>query len=160
MALRSYLSQELPDHMVPAAFALLASMPLTENGKVDRMALPAPARSGSADRAPARTEAEKQIAALWCDLLEVTEVGADDNFFDLGGHSLLVLPLRDRLQELFGRQASPVDIFRYPTVAALARYFGDDEQASTQRRKRKGGAGAQRQKEAYRSLRERRSIRG
>ena len=78
----------------------------------------------------------------------------------MGGHSLLVLPLSDRLQELFGRQISPVDIFRYPTIAALARHLGGDGGATTARRKRKGRAGSERHKESYRAQRQRRSSRG
>ncbi|MFA7238806.1 MAG: amino acid adenylation domain-containing protein, partial [Sulfuricellaceae bacterium] len=101
--LRQSLSEVLPAHMLPSAFVLLPTLPLTGNGKVDRAALPLPdglrPQLGSAYADPG-SEAEKRIAAIWRELLEVERVGVDDNFFELGGHSLLVIPLRDRLQAL------------------------------------------------------------
>ena len=138
--------------MVPTAYVAVERMPLTDNGKVDRRALAAITPASTKRRAPARDSAEGQIAALWCEVLEIDQVDADDNFFELGGHSLLVLPLRERLEKLFDRQVSPVDLFRYPTVAALARHLGGNGQAKEPARKRKGGARTRRQQEGFRAL--------
>jgi acyl carrier protein len=121
-------------------------MPLTGNGKIDRRALATRValRRNEVRRQPKRDSVEEQIAALWCELLDVETVGIDDNFFELGGHSLLVLPLRDRLQQLFDHEISPVDLFRYPTVATLAHHLGDNDQAASLR-SRKGRSQASRQ---------------
>ena len=132
-ALRQSLSESLPTHMLPSAFVVLDTLPLTSNGKVDRAALPLPdalRRELDASFVDARNDAEKKIAAVWRELLEVERVGVNDNFFELGGHSLLVLPLRDRLQTLFGRPISPVEIFRLPTVATQAQFMTQDAAAS------------------------------
>jgi amino acid adenylation domain-containing protein len=162
MVLRRYLGESLPEHMLPAAFVELREMPLTDNGKIDRRALKTAVASSSAStvrRTPARNATEEQIVALWCEVLGVEAVGVDDNFFELGGHSLLVLPLRDRLEALFGRDISPVDLFRYPTVAMLARHLGDGQSAAPPR-KRKGGANSKRQKDRFRALQQNRGARG
>ena len=150
--LRTELGRHLPEHMVPTAYVAVERMPLTDNGKVDRRALAAITPASTKRRAPARDSTEEQIAALWCEVLEIDQVDADDNFFELGGHSLLVLPLRERLEKLFDRQVSPVDLFRYPTVAALARHLGGNGQAKEPARKRKGGARIRRQQEGFRAL--------
>jgi acyl carrier protein len=111
---------------MPAALVCLEAMPLTPTGKIDRQALPLPenlqVRSGAAFVSP-RTEAERTIAREWQAILQVEKVGVDDNFFDLGGHSLLVIALRDRLAAQFARELTAVDLFRYPTVASLARFL-------------------------------------
>ncbi len=121
--LRADLRRKLPEYMVPAAFVALAELPLTANGKLDRQALPAPAAAaggqGGAFAAPA-SAVEEAIAAIWRRALARQEVGRDDNFFELGGHSLLLAELHDELQALSPRPLSMVDLFRFPTVAALA----------------------------------------
>lgn len=110
--------------MIPAHFVWLDKLPLTSNGKVDRKALPAPTvTKGASPLVSPRNDAERRIAALWCELLQRDAVGVDDNFFDIGGHSLMVLPLRERLLAAFSRPLSPVDLFRYPTVATLAQFL-------------------------------------
>ena len=123
-ALRARLAERLPDHMIPAHFMVLDKLPLTSNGKVDRKALPplVGVRGGSPLLSP-RNDVERRIAALWCELLQRDAVGIDDNFFEIGGHSLMVLPLRERLLAEFSVPLSPVDLFRYPTVAALAQFL-------------------------------------
>ncbi len=124
--LRSALREELPGYMLPAAFVPMEALPLTRNGKVDRRALPAPEarRSEGGPRgALPRNDVEGTIAAAWRDVLGVEEVGLDDNFFDLGGHSLLLVRLRSRLAGRFSREASVVVLFRYPTVRSLAGYL-------------------------------------
>lgn len=125
-ALRGHLSVRLPAHMVPVAFIPLQALPLTTNGKIDRKALPdsegALTRTQAGFASP-QSEAEKRIAQAWQEALKVDCVGRLDNFFDLGGHSLLVVSLRDRLAAEFEHELTPVDLFRYPTVASLARYL-------------------------------------
>ena len=121
-ALRSHLLRTLPAYMVPSAFVALAAMPLTPNGKIDRKALPAPDMQAGAGYAAAVTPTERALAALWQELLGLERVGLDDNFFDLGGHSLLLLQAHNRLAELGGAGAALalVDLYAYPTLRALA----------------------------------------
>ena len=130
-ALHTYLSRQLPEHMVPTRFVQVAQMPLTPSGKINRLALPAPSAdtlvtATAAYVAPA-TPLETQIAALWAKLLGVNQVGRHDNFFDLGGHSLLIVKTRNELQGLLERTIAIVDLFRYPTVSALAAHLAQAE---------------------------------
>jgi hypothetical protein len=123
--LRDYLRERLPDYMVPSAFVMLDALPLTPNGKVDRKNLPSPtgrpaARAGGFV-APC-SDIERQIAEVWQELLGVDTVGANDNFFDLGGHSLLMVRVHGRLSGIFKGNLSVVDLLRYPTVASLAAF--------------------------------------
>jgi amino acid adenylation domain-containing protein len=134
-ALRTALANELPLHMLPARIVVLDRLPLNSNGKLDRAALPPPAEAvdagvDSVSPASTFTVAEQRIATVWRELLELARVGRDDNFFEIGGHSLLVLPLRERLQALFDKPLSPADIFRYPSVAAQARFLAETEAAA------------------------------
>ncbi|HEX2076779.1 MAG TPA: amino acid adenylation domain-containing protein, partial [Longimicrobium sp.] len=119
--LREHLRQSLPEHMVPAAFVPLERLPLTPSGKLDRRALPAPEYAADADRYVApRTEAERKVAAAWAEVLGVESVGAYDRFFDLGGHSLLLVRVQARLREAFGQPVPITHLFRYLTVSDLA----------------------------------------
>lgn len=130
-ALRERLGRHLPAYMVPAHLVLLQTMPLTPNGKVDRRALPAPwevqERQGPAGPAP-QSDLERLIAAVWQEVLGVSSVGLDDNFFDLGGHSLLTVQVHRRLKEQMGRPLSITDMFRFPTIRALAAFLGQQGQ--------------------------------
>jgi acyl carrier protein len=112
--------------MIPSAFMFLSSLPLNANGKVDRQALPyADAlnlSTGTAYVAPV-TKMERTIAALWRELLGLERVGVDDNFFDLGGHSLLMILMQSKLQETLEREIAIIELFQYPTVGALARHL-------------------------------------
>ncbi|MFD7611484.1 amino acid adenylation domain-containing protein [Streptomyces sp. NPDC059828] len=120
--LRAYLAERLPEHMVPATVTLLAAFPLTAGGKVDRAALPEPQPVPAAPvaaRRPPRTPAEQLIAAVWADVLGVPEVGADDNFFHLGGDSLTAVRVVGRVFDVFG-MISPYTIFDAPTLAEFA----------------------------------------
>ena len=120
-SLRSGLSSVLPDYMVPSAFVQLDQLPLSPNGKLDRKALPAPAQDAFASRvfeAPIG-EVEETMAALWAEVLKLERVGRNDNFFEIGGHSLLAVTLIERLQQ----QGLPGDVralFTTPTIAGLA----------------------------------------
>ena len=121
--LRASLAAILPDYMVPSSFVLVAALPMTATGKVDRAALPAPAALRPALDVPflsPRTEVEKAVAEIWAAALRVDRVGAHDNFFDLGGDSLLLLAVHARLRDRFATDLPVVDMFRSPTVAALA----------------------------------------
>ena len=120
--LREHLNQTLPGYMVPSAFVKLEAMPLTPNGKVDRKALPAPDVDAFAARsyeAP-QGETEEALAAIWQELLGVARVGRHDNFFDLGGHSLLVTQLATRIRERFQVDMSFLDLFDSPSLDGMA----------------------------------------
>ncbi|MCW2985404.1 MAG: sypC, partial [Conexibacter sp.] len=121
--LRAFLAERLPAYMVPAAFVRLDALPLTANGKVDRKVLPAPDSTHLAVEAvfvEPRSDLERMVARIWCDLLNVSVVGVHDNFFELGGNSLLVVRAAARLQEVLKRPVRVVDLFQYPSVSALA----------------------------------------
>ncbi|HYX25953.1 MAG TPA: amino acid adenylation domain-containing protein, partial [Thermoanaerobaculia bacterium] len=126
--LRLFLRSRLPSYMVPAALVPLPALPRTASGKVDPMALPAPeavaSARGAAGAAP-QTGLERVIAEVWREVLGVEEVGIEDNFFDRGGHSLLLVRVHARLQKLLDREIPIVDLFHHPTIAALARHLGD-----------------------------------
>ncbi len=121
--LRAHLAERLPGHMIPEAFVRLPELPLSTAGKVDRSRLPDPGTTRRTDRphTGARTPAERLVAAVWSQVLTLDGVGAHDNFFDLGGNSLRLLAVLAALRE---RDADAgltlVDLFRHPTVAALA----------------------------------------
>ncbi len=124
--LRAHLRAVLPEHLVPAAFVPLAELPRTANGKLDRVALPAPSAVRRVrPRVAPQSEMERAVAVIWCEVLGLAEVGVDESFFDLGGHSLLLARVHSRLHALLGpdRQPSMVDLFRYPTVATLAAHL-------------------------------------
>ena len=127
--LRAFLRSKLPEYMLPASFVMLDALPLTPNGKVNRRALPAPeASAGSgATEAPPRSELEQTIAQIWREVLQVERVGIHDNFFDLGGHSLLLARVHRRLREVLPRELTVVELFQYPTIGALARYLSPTE---------------------------------
>ena len=121
--LRSFAQGRLPDYMVPAAFVLLEGLPLTPNGKVDRRALPAPEGTrpelAEAYAAP-RTPVEQALARIWSDALGIERVGVHDNFFQLGGHSVLAIRLMMEIQKQLGRRVPLPALFQGPTIAQLA----------------------------------------
>jgi amino acid adenylation domain-containing protein len=125
--LRKALRAKLPDYMMPAVFIPLAALPRTVNGKLDRRALPALDGRPPEDGPAPRTALERSIAAAWQEVLQVERVGLHDNFFDLGGHSLLVVRLHDRLRESLRRDLPLTELFRYPTVSSLAAYLCQDD---------------------------------
>jgi aryl carrier-like protein len=118
----------VPAFMVPTAFVVLERLPRTGGGKVDRQALPSPSATRPTLAAPCvqpRNDPERQIAGIWRDLLRLERVGVDDNFFDLGGHSLLMVRMQMRLREVLRSDVGIVDLFRYPTVASLAAFLAE-----------------------------------
>lgn len=132
-ALRQFLRQRLPEFMVPSTFVLLDAVPLTPNGKVDRAALPPPDKARptvALTYVAPHTELEGTLTHLWRELLGLERVGTQDNFFDLGGHSLLIVRMQSRLEALLGAPISVVDLFRYPTISALAGFLADGRTTS------------------------------
>jgi amino acid adenylation domain-containing protein len=126
--MRRFLQDRLPDYMVPATFVMLEMLPLTPSGKIDRRALPAPEWSRpdlETAFVASQTETERAITTIWQQLLSVTDVGIHDNFFDLGGHSLLLVQMHSRLQEEFGCSIPIAHMFQYPTIRNLAEYLSE-----------------------------------
>ncbi|HEX6064696.1 MAG TPA: condensation domain-containing protein, partial [Longimicrobiales bacterium] len=123
--LRALIRKTMPEYMVPAHFVILDALPLTENGKVDRRALPAPAREATSVAAyvAPRTATENTIAGIWSAVLGVEHIGIDDNFFELGGDSILSIQVIARCRQAGLRLASR-DLFNRPTVAQLAAIAG------------------------------------
>jgi amino acid adenylation domain-containing protein len=124
--LRSYLRERLPEYMVPAGVVELSALPLTPHGKLDRRALSL--RKAQYSQLPAvviapRSEIEEKLALLWQELLQVEAVSVDSNFFDLGGHSLLLIRLAHELRELFPVELQLVDLFKHPTIELLAAFL-------------------------------------
>jgi amino acid adenylation domain-containing protein len=124
--LKQFIKQKLPEYMLPSAFVVLEALPLTPNGKVDRRALPAPdnLRPELANNyQPPTSDVEKSIAKVWQQVLQLEKVGVNDNFFDLGGHSLLVVQVNNKLREILHRDLSVVEIFQNPTIKSLAEHL-------------------------------------
>jgi amino acid adenylation domain-containing protein len=121
--LRRYLREELPEHMVPASFMILPSLPLSPTGKIDRARLPAPPDLGTPSRPlPDRPAAtlEATLTQIWCDVLGRREVGNDENFFDLGGTSLQLIQVHATIRSMLNSDLTVVELFQYPRIKALA----------------------------------------
>ncbi|HSM06622.1 MAG TPA: amino acid adenylation domain-containing protein [Longimicrobiales bacterium] len=147
--LRQALARALPDPMIPDRFELLARLPMTPSGKLDRRALPEPGRQRPAlphDYVAPRGATEEALAEIWSELLGIDRVGATDSFFDLGGNSILTVRLAARITKTLARELPLVSLFHYPTVRALAAVMdasgqetgtlddGVDDRAEKQRR--------------------------
>ncbi len=123
--LRAHVARALPDYMVPSAFVQLEQLPLGPSGKLDRRALPAPgpqARPDAAHAAP-RTPTERQLAALWAEVLQQERVGIHDNFFELGGHSLLAIQLGMRIRQTMRADFPHAEVYNRPSIAELAAWL-------------------------------------
>ncbi|HVU68905.1 MAG TPA: amino acid adenylation domain-containing protein [Ktedonobacteraceae bacterium] len=130
-ALRAALKQLLPDYMLPSAFVMLDALPLLANGKLNRHALPAPDQERPDLAAPfiaARSATEQQLARVWSEVLNLSRVGIHDNFFDLGGHSLLIPRVYSRLRTQGYADLTIVDLFHYPTIKLLAEHLERTDQ--------------------------------
>ena len=128
-SLRTHVAASLPDYMVPAAFVLLERLPLTPNGKLDRRALPAPDLTPATVRAP-RTPPEETLCGLFAEVLGLERVGIDDNFFALGGDSIMSIQLVSRARKA-GLVITPRAVFQHQTVAALAAMAGLVQETAT-----------------------------
>ena len=128
--LRQFLQQQLPDYMVPADFIVLDEWPRTATGKIDVQALSHPPETPSQVKAvykPPQNELEQLIAGFWQEVLFVDAIDRDDNFFDLGGHSLLLMKVNLKLKHHCGKEISLVEMFKYPTIATLAEFLSGQQ---------------------------------
>ena len=124
--LRPWLQVRLPEYMVPSAFIPIAEVPLTPNGKVDRKRLPIAKtypRDRSASTIAARNQTEERLSQIWSEILGIDRPGVRDNFFDLGGHSLLLVRVHAKVRQAMGQNIAVIDLFRYPTIESLAEWF-------------------------------------
>ena len=122
-ALRLALQDKLPSYMIPAAFVMLDALPLTPNGKVNRLALPAPKRADLASQnqyTPARNAYEQKLVTIWEAVIGHRPIGIHDNFFDLGGNSMMAVRLFAQMQAIVGQNLPLVTLFQYPTIAQLS----------------------------------------
>jgi len=125
-ALREHLHETLPDYMVPGAFVFLEDLPLLANGKIDRKALPEPERSGldaSGALVAPRSPREERLVEIWQEVLGISHVSVEADFFDLGGHSLLMIRLSSEIKRVFGVDLSLAEMFKAPTVGKLAAFL-------------------------------------
>ncbi|MUL39088.1 non-ribosomal peptide synthetase [Gloeocapsopsis dulcis] len=128
--LRDFLKEKLPEYMVPTAFIFLDALPLTPNGKINRRVLPLPETYSTQNNlyvAP-ETELQQTIASTWQTLLGIEKVSINDNFFDLGGHSLLISQVNAQLREKLQRDISVVEMFQYPSISLLAKHLSQEQQ--------------------------------
>jgi amino acid adenylation domain-containing protein len=156
--LRDFVGSQLPQHMVPAFFVALPSLPLSQNGKVDRAALAdrdVVSKAGPAAQGIPESDLERTMVQLWQRILKVPKVGLDENFFDLGGDSLLLVAVHSNLQKILQTQIPLTDLFEFPTVRKLAQHLGRHESTpgTTSDAKDLG----QRQREAFARFRSQRS---
>lgn len=147
--LHTYLRERLPGYMIPSAFVLLDEWPLTPSGKIDRQRLPdpeGPRPTLETAYAEPQTHLERKLCDLWREVLGVDDVGLDDNFFSLGGHSLLLLKMQKELRWVAREELSLIELFRYPTVRSLAGRLsrGEGEEAEAASVKKRVRAAKQR----------------
>jgi acyl carrier protein len=128
--LHNYLKQHLPPYMLPSAWVWLERLPLNANGKVDLRALPPPEFSSPEEERSALpgNKVELAIATIWKEILHMETIGSYDNFFDIGGHSLLLLQIRRRLQQSFSRDIPLIELFKHTNISSLAKYLSQNEQ--------------------------------
>jgi len=126
---RTFLRNGLPDYMIPSAFVYLPILPRTPNGKLDKKNLPAPGASvvSEVGYVAPQSEIERTIADVWQETLRLDKVGVNDNFFEIGGHSLALVKVQNKLGKIFGRSFPVLDFFRHTSVAALAKYISGDD---------------------------------
>jgi acyl-coenzyme A synthetase/AMP-(fatty) acid ligase/acyl carrier protein len=154
--LRDFLKARLPEHMVPYAYEQLEAFPLTINGKVDRAALPAPREALHPGAEPASMPLEREIGEIWHEVLGTRAFGIDDNFFDVGGDSLLLANVHGRVQRALKREIPITDLFQFTTIRALAHRLNTSPSVATslgdaQQRAQKQRAAFGRRREIRRS---------
>ncbi|MCK4258418.1 MAG: non-ribosomal peptide synthase/polyketide synthase [Halanaerobiales bacterium] len=132
--IKTELGNYLPDYMIPSYFVILDKIPINANGKIDRKALPEPdgVKQSETEYRPPETELEKRLVILWSQVLKVDQVGIDNNFFALGGHSLRATLLTAKINKEFNTQISLREIFKRPTIASLAQYLESIEKRTYQ----------------------------
>ncbi|ABW31350.1 non-ribosomal peptide synthetase [Acaryochloris marina] len=147
LELSSFLQQKLPRYMVPSAYVVLETLPLTANGKVDRKALPLSDNFSPPQQSVIKpqTQTERMVARVWQEILQLETAGIHDNFFELGGNSLLMIRTQVKLQELLHQEIPIVELFKSPTIHALASYLSQHYSSSqqTESSTKKGGQRAQ-----------------
>jgi hypothetical protein len=126
--LREALKDQLPEYMVPTAFVSVTEMPLSTHGKVDVSALPPPGGEAveAHDNVAPSGDLQITIAKVWCEVLGCSQVNPTDNFFDLGGNSLLILQAFKKLDSILPADCQVIDLFKYPTIKTLAEFIGKD----------------------------------
>jgi hypothetical protein len=127
--------------MIPGAWVVLAELPMTPNGKVDRQRLPAPELAGPLRYVAPRTPTEEALARVWADVLKLDQVGIDDDFFTLGGTSLSIMRVPGAVKRALSRDISVVDLFRYPTLRVLAAHLDGCGQTKVDSAKAQAAAG-------------------
>lgn len=133
--LRLFLGERLPNYMIPLVFIFLESLPLSANGKVDRSALPSPdifIQESEVNYVAPKNDVEQTIAAVWQEVLNLEKIGVNDNFFEVGGNSLLIIKIYSQLKNILPNkqeQISLVDLFKYSTIRSLAKHVIQSRQA-------------------------------
>ena len=152
--IREGLRSRLPDYMIPSHIIQIDEMPLTPNGKVDRKSLPAPSANAAVGREayvePAN-EFESVLVELWQQILGLKKVGTEDNFFDIGGHSLLVVKLHREIKTRFDQPVALTDLYRFTTIGSLSQHLSSggervEMKSETDRAKRRRDAMAGRRR--------------
>jgi acyl-CoA synthetase (AMP-forming)/AMP-acid ligase II/acyl carrier protein len=125
---RNFLQERLPDHAIPTGFILMESLPRLPNGKLDRRHLSAVARveTAAATADDEWTDLERSLSAIWREVLKIERIARTDDFFRIGGNSLSIIRVHNRLRELTDREVSITDLFKYPTIQSLAGFLGGD----------------------------------
>jgi len=147
--LRTYLARSLPDYMLPAFYIQIEGIPLTTNGKLDKSRLPLPDQGKNKNYIAPGSTTEKKLAALWCRILQVEQISITDNFFDIGGNSLLGIELMANVTKIFpsGNKLDAVALYQYPTIQTLAARLAPETPDNSSVSKRNNRA--QRQKSSF-----------
>ncbi|GCF08000.1 MupA/Atu3671 family FMN-dependent luciferase-like monooxygenase [Dictyobacter arantiisoli] len=163
--LRNLLRTYLPEYMMPAAFIVLDQLPLLSNGKIDRHRLPNPKHQDQAETSiyvSPRNEFERMLVSIWRDVLQIDRIGINDNFFDLGGHSLSMVEVHDKIQKLLKRDIPLIEMFKHTTISSLAKYLNQETPIHTNQTIERGERqkqALQRQHQHMRDVAQRRSQR-
>lgn len=132
--LKKELSKHLPEYMVPNYYTRLLELPLNPSGKLDRRSLPEPESIGNMKKesfSPPENEVQSKIAEIWMELLEVESVDIYDNFFEIGGHSLMLIQVYKKLKEVFQKEFSLIELFTYSTIQSIALFITEDNEKDT-----------------------------
>ncbi|HLO47956.1 MAG TPA: AMP-binding protein, partial [Kamptonema sp.] len=160
-SLRNFLNQKLPSYMMPSSFVFLNALPLIPNGKLDPLALPVPDAFNielETTYVAPQTDIEQAIASIWQQVLQLEKVGVDDNFFDLGGHSLLMAQAHSKLREALDKDVSMIELFKYPTISSLAKYLSEDSEEKSSAGQ--SGDRVKKQKEAINRQKQKQALKG